>query len=226
MAGLSPVAAIERDRIVPVFNDDDLDVTLRVADILFANGFSILEFTNRSAAALSTFERVVPRLGENLPDMTVGAGSISGAEAARAYTDSGATFVVGPATSEAVATVCSDRGVPYMPGCGTLTEILRGHQMGSEIVKLFPASIVGGPQFLAAVRAPCPDIKVMPTGGIDPSPESLAEWFRAGAVGVGLGSTLVPSAMLAVRDWDAIAANVARVAENLRISRTEALEGS
>ncbi len=218
MTRLSPVATIERDRIVPVFNHDDVNVVVYVAEILFENGFSTVEFTNRSADAASTFERLVPLLGDHLPEMVIGAGSITTADAARSYIESGARFVVGPATSEAVAGVCRDFGVPYIPGCGTLTEILRGHEMGSEIVKLFPASSLGGPGFLSAVRAPCPDIKVMPTGGIDPSAESLAAWFGAGAVAVGLGSALVPPRMVAVGDWDGLTANVKTVARNLALS--------
>jgi 2-dehydro-3-deoxyphosphogluconate aldolase/(4S)-4-hydroxy-2-oxoglutarate aldolase len=215
MARLSAVATVERDRVVPVLHHDDVDDVVRVAEILFSYGFTTLEFTNRSETAASTFERIFPRLSDDLPGLTLGAGSIGSSEAASMFIDNGARFVVGPATSEAVASVCFERGIPYMPGCGTLTEILRGHEMGCEIVKLFPASVIGGPPFLEAVRAPCPDIKVMPTGGVDFTAESLESWFRAGAVAVGLGSALIPASMLASKDWSGIESKVGAVADNL-----------
>lgn len=214
MAPTNAIEAIVRDHVVPVFHGDDLDVVLRIADTLATGGYGTIEFTDRSTTALGTFAKVVPRLAESHPDVTIGAGSIVTADVARRYVDCGAQFIVGPATSDGVASACFDRKVPYVPGCGTLTEILRGHEMGCEIVKLFPAMAVGGPAFLSAVRGPCPDIRVMPTGGIESSEDSLRAWFEAGAVAIGLGS-LVPQALVEAGDWAGLASHVATVRANV-----------
>jgi 2-dehydro-3-deoxyphosphogluconate aldolase/(4S)-4-hydroxy-2-oxoglutarate aldolase len=109
------------------------------------------------------------------------------------------------------------RNIPYVPGCATMTEILAAYRAGCDLVKLFPAGSIGGPAFLDAVRAPCPWVRAIPTGGVEPTVESLRSWYRAGAPAVGMGSKLLPRPLIEARDFDGlhelIGATVAFVAE-------------
>src|SRR5436190_1419172 len=110
------------------------------------------------------------------------------AATARAVIDAGARFVVGPVFRPEVIAACHERDVPAMPGCFSPTEILAAHDCGADIVKVFPATMLG-PQFIKDVRAPLPQVKLMPTGGV--TLDNAGDWIRAGAVAVGLGSALV-----------------------------------
>jgi 2-dehydro-3-deoxyphosphogluconate aldolase/(4S)-4-hydroxy-2-oxoglutarate aldolase len=106
--------------------------------------------------------------------------------------------------------------VAYSPGCGTATEISQAQELGCEIVKVFPGESVGGPAFVSAVLGPMPWTKVMPTGGVDPTEESLAAWFKAGIVAAGIGSKLITKDAVAGKDWAGIRA---KVAETLALAR-------
>ncbi|MEJ2663007.1 MAG: bifunctional 4-hydroxy-2-oxoglutarate aldolase/2-dehydro-3-deoxy-phosphogluconate aldolase, partial [Spirochaetia bacterium] len=98
--------------------------------------------------------------------------------------------------------------VPYMPGCGTVSEIQQAHALGVEICKIFPAAAVGGPAFVKAVMGPCPWTSLMPTGGVNPTRESLSAWFEAGVSCVGMGSKLITRELLAKKDFQGISKNI------------------
>jgi 2-dehydro-3-deoxyphosphogluconate aldolase/(4S)-4-hydroxy-2-oxoglutarate aldolase len=98
--------------------------------------------------------------------------------------------------------------VAYFPGCGSVTDIGEAHELGCDIVKLFPGSSVGGPDFVKAVKGPMPWVKIMPTGGVDPDEASIAKWFGAGIVAAGMGSKLVTDDAVKSSDWAAIEASV------------------
>jgi 2-dehydro-3-deoxyphosphogluconate aldolase/(4S)-4-hydroxy-2-oxoglutarate aldolase len=130
------------------------------------------------------------------------------APTAAQYINIGANFVVGPVLDEETAFLCNARKIPYSPGCGSATEIARAHRLGVEICKIFPGDLVGGPAFVKAVRGPMPWTDLMPTGGVDPTEESLRAWFSAGVCCVGIGSKLVANDLVAGEDFDGIAEKV------------------
>ncbi len=208
---------IEDEGVVPVFSNPAPDVAADVADALVAGGFTTLEFTNRGDGAIGVMESLIRHTRRHLPELIVGAGSIVDGATAAHVVDVGANFVFGPSFSADVAHACNLRNVPYVPGCGTVTEILTAYRAGCDLVKLFPAGSLGGPGFLAAVRAPCPWVRAIPTGGVDPTVDSLRSWFQAGAPAVGMGSKLFPKRIIEERDFDGlrarVAATVAAVAE-------------
>jgi hypothetical protein len=111
------------------------------------------------------------------------------------YISSGANFVVGPVLNPDLARTCNRRKVSYSPGCGSASEISQAEELGVEIVKIFPGDSVGGPKFVKSILAPMPWTRIMPTGGVDSTPESIEAWFKAGVAAVGIGSNLVRS------DW-------------------------
>jgi 2-dehydro-3-deoxyphosphogluconate aldolase/(4S)-4-hydroxy-2-oxoglutarate aldolase len=199
---------IAREGIVPVFYDADVDVVTEVANALVRGGITTLEFTNRGDGAIGVLDELIRRTRRSVPELVVGAGSIVDGSTAAHVIDLGVNFVFGPTFSPDVAMACDLRNVPYVPGCGTLTEILTAYRSGCDFVKLFPAGSIGGPSFLDAVRAPCPWVRAIPTGGVEPSVESLRSWYEAGAPAVGMGSKLIPKQLVADRDFDSIHAQV------------------
>jgi 2-dehydro-3-deoxyphosphogluconate aldolase/(4S)-4-hydroxy-2-oxoglutarate aldolase len=115
----------------------------------------------------------------------------------------GANFIVTPVLREDIAIACNRRKVLWSPGCGTLTEIARAEELGCEIVKLFPGDIYG-PNFIKAIKGPCPWTSIMPTGGVSTSEDNLKGWFDAGVTCVGIGSQLISNEILANKDYDGL----------------------
>ncbi len=113
------------------------------------------------------------------------------AQTAVLFIDLGADFIVSPILKEAVGKVCAAHNMLWIPGCGTLTEMVAASELGAQVVKMFPAEQVGGPGFVKAVKAPCPWLHIMPTGGVSPTLENLEKWFNAGVTCVGMGSKLI-----------------------------------
>jgi 2-dehydro-3-deoxyphosphogluconate aldolase/(4S)-4-hydroxy-2-oxoglutarate aldolase len=204
-----------------VFHHSSIDVVKELASRLVAGGLSVLEFTNRGAGAVEVFGELVEWGRAELPELTIGAGSIVDPATAGHLIDLGTSFVVGPALSAEVAVTCNARNVPYVPGCGTLTEILQAYRLGADVVKLFPAGQIGGPAFLEAVRGPCPWVRAMPTGGVEPTVESLSAWYRAGAPAVGIGGKLIPKTLIESEDWDGIQEHVAQCVSAVASARRE-----
>ncbi|HSO48963.1 MAG TPA: bifunctional 4-hydroxy-2-oxoglutarate aldolase/2-dehydro-3-deoxy-phosphogluconate aldolase [Acidimicrobiia bacterium] len=214
---LEVLSIIAREGVVPVFYDPDVVVTMQVATTLVAGGISTIEFTNRGDGALDVLGELIRDARRRLPELIVGAGSIVDMATAAHVIDLGANFVFGPSFSPEVAGACHLRNVPYVPGCGTMTEILAAYRAGCDYVKLFPAASIGGPAFLEAVRAPCPWVQAIPTGGVEPTVESMRSWYRAGAPAIGMGSKLLPKQLVDARDFDGLRvlvdATVAAIAE-------------
>lgn len=203
-AKVEVLATIRRDGVVPVFYDSDIDTTREVARRLVAGGISTIEFTNRGDGAVEVFADLVRWARRELPQLIVGVGSVTQAPTAGHVIDLGANFVFAPNLSADVSVICNERNIPYVPGCGTLSEIQAAYRLGCDFVKIFPAGPIGGPSFLSAVRAPCPWIQAVPTGGVDPTVESMKSWYDAGAPAVGMGSKLISKELLARGDWDAL----------------------
>ena len=136
--------------------------------------------------------------------MILGVGSVIDAGTAALYLQLGANFIVSPVLKEDMAITCNRRKVLWMPGCGTLTEISRAEELGAEIVKIFPGSAVGGPEFVKAILGPSPWTSIMPTGDVDPSRENLQAWISAGVTCVGMGSKMISKDLLEKKDWKEI----------------------
>ena len=148
-------------------------------------------------------------------------GSIVDAPTAALYISSGANFVVGPLLNPEVGRLCNRRKIAYSPGCGSVSEIGRAEELGVEIVKVFPGSEVGGPAFVKSVLGPCPWTRIMPTGGVDATRESLEGWFNAGVAAVGAGSKLITKELVETKDWDGLAAKVRQSVEWIAEIRAE-----
>jgi len=188
--------------VLPLFSTGDVEVATQVAEACERAGIAALEFTNRGDRAPQVFAELVTRLRERGSRLIVGAGSIIDAPTAAWFVAAGAEFVVGPTFDAGVATFCNRRKVAYIPGCGSATEIGVAEAHGAEIVKLFPAGALGGPQFISAILGPSPWSRIMPTGGVEATAASVTEWIGAGAACLGIGSQLIGRSVLVDRDVD------------------------
>ncbi|MBR2907913.1 MAG: bifunctional 4-hydroxy-2-oxoglutarate aldolase/2-dehydro-3-deoxy-phosphogluconate aldolase [Clostridia bacterium] len=155
----------EKSKYVPVVVIKSLDETVPTLTALRNAGIPTAEITFRTACAADAI-----RLGaEQFPDMLIGAGTVVNAEQAKAALAAGAKFIVSPGLSAAVAEVCREADVPYIPGCVTPTEIMQALDLGITTVKFFPANVYGGLKALKALAAPFPQVRFVPTGGVDRS---------------------------------------------------------
>ena len=196
-----PIEAMAADGLVPLYSSGDPDNLYRVAEAVSEAGISTLEVTLRNSGSLAAFGEFMARIGSGGPDLTVGVGTVFDSGTADTAIAMGAQFVFSPVVTAEVAERCQDQRVPYIPGCATPTEIHAALELGCETVKLFPADTIGGSGFLRAIRAVFPNINAIPSGGVVPQEEVLADWYRSGATAVGVGSWLFPSEAIAGDDW-------------------------
>ena len=189
--------------IVPLFFNADLGVAKSVLKACYDGGIRVFEFTNRGAEAPTIFAKLTDYCEQECPDLVLGIGTIYDAKQATEFIQMGADFMLQPFTTPEVGEVCAKHDVPWMPGTMTLTEIRNAEVMGAKIVKIFPGNVVG-PAFVKAIKGPMPHSKIMVTGGVEPTHESMKTWFDAGAAVVGMGSQLFPPALIAKQDYQGI----------------------
>lgn len=214
---LSVLTAMMEQGVIPVFYHPDVEVCQKVIQACANGGAKCIEFTNRGDFASHVFLEVTRHFAKADDSVIMGVGSIVDAPTAGIYIANGAKFVVGPILNADVAKVCNRRCVPYSPGCGSASEISYAHELGCEIVKVFPGSSVGGPEFVKNVLGPMPWTRIMPTGGVEPTEESLRKWYGAGIVACGIGSNLITKDLLAKQDYAGIEA---RVRDTVKLIKT------
>lgn len=190
--------------IVPVFYHQDVEVCKKVIKACYLGGARVFEFTNRGDFAHEVFGELTKYARVELTEMAIGVGSVIDAPTAALYLQLGTDFIVSPILNEEMAKVCNRRKVLWSPGCGSLSEISKAEELGAEVVKIFPGKQVGGPDFVKAVKGPCPWSSIMPTGGVEPTEENLSEWFKAGVHCVGIGSKLISKKILDDKDYTAL----------------------
>lgn len=195
---------IRRTGMVPVFYDSDASVACRVLKACYDGGVRAFEFTYRGDFALEVFTALMKYCRRECPEMILGVGSVVDAPTAALFLQNGADFVVGPYLNADVARLCNRRLVPYTPGCGSATEIGTAHELGCDLVKIFPAGSVGGPSFVKNLLAPLPWTMIMATGAVEPTDENLTAWMKAGTTCVGMGSKLFPKDRIDAGDWNSI----------------------
>lgn len=201
LAALAPV--------IPVLVIDDAACAVPLGDALVAGGLPVLEVTLRTPAALQAIRAMA-----GLPGAHVGAGTILNRDDAARARDAGASFAVSPGLTEALAEACADLGLPLLPGAVTASEIMRALAMGYDMLKFFPAAVAGGPEALAALAGPLPQVRFCPTGGV--TSETAPDYLRLPTVPCVGGSWVVRPRDIASGDWAGITAR-ARAAAGLRV---------
>jgi 2-dehydro-3-deoxyphosphogluconate aldolase/(4S)-4-hydroxy-2-oxoglutarate aldolase len=196
--------SMEELGMVPVFYTPDVNTAKHIVETCAEAGAFCVEMTNRGDHAIDLFSDLEHYLKSKYPEVIFGVGSIIDAPTAALYIAHGANFVVGPVLDRETALICNKRKIPYLPGCGSVSEVHEAHSLGVEICKIFPAQLVGGPEFVKAIKGPCPWTSIMPTGGVHPTRESLNAWFKAGVSCVGIGSKLITKELIKNKDFTAL----------------------
>ena len=153
------------NRFIPVVVIKEIEEVDEILPALKSNDINCAEITFRTACAAKAIKLAC----EKYPEMNIGAGTVINAEQCNEAIDAGAKFIVSPGLSVGVANVCKEKNIPYYPGCVTPTEIIQALELGITTVKFFPANVYGGLTALKALAAPFPQIKFIPTGGVDRS---------------------------------------------------------
>jgi len=182
--------------VVAIMRAQSSGQLIAAADAIKAGGVRVIEVTMTTPGALAVIEEATQRYGD---EVLFGAGSVLDAETARAAILAGAGFVVAPTLKVEMVALCNRYSVPVMPGIMTPTEALTAWEAGADMVKLFPASF-GGPAMIKAIRAPLPQLEIVPVGGV--TLDNAAEFIRKGAAALGVGSSLVNQKLLDAGDMD------------------------
>jgi 2-dehydro-3-deoxyphosphogluconate aldolase/(4S)-4-hydroxy-2-oxoglutarate aldolase len=193
------LAALRDGGIVPVIRADSADTALRIVDALVSGGIRTLEITMTVPDAIGAIKAVSDRFGSSV---LLGAGTVTSRALAEGSLDAGAEFLVTPCVVPDVIAVAKERGVAVLPGAMTPTEVFTAWSAGGDIVKIFPASNVGGASYLKALKGPFPQIPLCPTGGVNL--QTIGEFVKAGAAAVGVGGELVSKAAIDAGDYGKI----------------------
>ena len=176
-----------RDRgLIPVVRAESFDQAVRAVKALKAGGLDVLEITMTVPGAIELIQALA---GEYGPETLIGAGTVLDSATAQTCVQAGAQFIVSPALNEETIGFCRKQNVAVFPGALTPTEVVRAWQAGADAVKVFPAGAVGGANYLKALKAPLPEIELIPTGGV--SLKTAADFIKAGAMALGVGADLV-----------------------------------
>lgn len=210
------VAAVEREGIVAVIRMKEPGKLRAVVDAISEGGVRAMEVTMTVPGAVELIRQLAPTLP---PGFLLGAGTVLDAETAVRVIEAGAQFIVSPVFRREVIAACHRHEVAAMPGCFTPTEILDAWDAGADVVKVFPATALG-PGYIKDVRAPLPQLKLMPTGGV--TLDNAGDWIRAGAVAVGVGTALLDSKAIAEGDYAVLRRNAERIVASVRAARGQA----
>jgi 2-dehydro-3-deoxyphosphogluconate aldolase/(4S)-4-hydroxy-2-oxoglutarate aldolase len=199
--------------IVAIMRAKSSDQLLAAADAVLAGGVNAIEVTMTTPGALRVIEEATTKYGD---EVIFGVGSVLDPETARAAILAGAQFVVCPTLNLKTIKMCKRYSVPVVPGAYTPTEVLTAWEAGADMVKIFPAS-VGGPAYIKAVKAPLPQVKLVPVGGVNL--KTTADFIRAGSEVVGVGSSLINQKLLDEKEFSTISENARRYREEVQKGR-------
>jgi len=199
------------EKIIAIVRLDSGEKLVKVAEALKGGGISVIEFTCSTPGALDMLKEASARFGQ---DVLLGAGTVLDPETARATILAGAEFIVTPTINLETIAMCKRYGKPVVAGAMTPTEMMTVWEAGAELIKVFPASNIGGPDYIKAVLAPLPQLRLVPTGGV--SADNAAQYLKMGAAAVAVGGNLVNKKAVANDEWDAISAEAQRLVAAIR----------
>lgn len=198
--------------VLPLYYHAEESVSLEILRSLYRAGIRAVEYTSRGEAALGNFIKMVEIRNAEMPEMLLGIGTIKTLGQAEEYYKAGADFFISPGFVPEVAGYLIPKEVLYSPGCMTPTEIIAAEKAGVTFIKLFPGNVLGA-GFMSAVKDVFPNLKFMPTGGVDTTKESIESWFKAGVSAVGMGSKLISKELMQAKDYGMIEKETRKVLE-------------
>ncbi|BAU53873.1 bifunctional 4-hydroxy-2-oxoglutarate aldolase/2-dehydro-3-deoxy-phosphogluconate aldolase [Mucilaginibacter gotjawali] len=189
--------------MLPLFFYEDPEVSLQITRSLYKAGIRVFEYTNRGKQALDNFKVLRKAVDKEMADLYLGIGTIKNVSEAETFIDAGADFIVSPIVNGEVAKAAHKHKLLWIPGCMTPTEIYAAQKHGAELIKIFPANILG-PAFVSSIKELFPGQLFMPTGGVDLTSENINAWFHSGVSAVGMGSKLISREVLDSRLYDKV----------------------
>ncbi|WP_295211275.1 bifunctional 4-hydroxy-2-oxoglutarate aldolase/2-dehydro-3-deoxy-phosphogluconate aldolase [uncultured Chryseobacterium sp.] len=201
--------------VLPLYYHAEESVSLDILRSLYRAGIRAVEYTSRGKAALGNFTKMVEIRNAEMPEMLLGIGTIKTLQQAEEYHAVGADFFISPGFVPKVADFLIPKNVLYSPGCMTPTEIIAAEKAGVTFIKLFPGNVLGA-GFMSAVKDVFPNLKFMPTGGVDTTKESIESWFKAGVSAVGMGSKLISKELMQAKDYGTMEKETRKVLEMIR----------
>ncbi|HEY4008631.1 MAG TPA: bifunctional 2-keto-4-hydroxyglutarate aldolase/2-keto-3-deoxy-6-phosphogluconate aldolase [Acidobacteriaceae bacterium] len=204
------VAKLQEIGLVPVLRAESEEQALAIASAIADGGVTVLEITMTVPGAI----RVMARLAKERPDILIGAGTVLDPETARMCMLEGAQFVVSPALNLKTIEICHRYSIPVLPGALTPTEVVTAWQAGADVIKIFPASALGGAKYLKSLKAPLPQVEMIPTGGV--SLATAKEFLEAGSFALGVGADLVDTKAIAAGEHHKITDTAKKYLEIVR----------
>ncbi|WP_409226986.1 bifunctional 2-keto-4-hydroxyglutarate aldolase/2-keto-3-deoxy-6-phosphogluconate aldolase [Gudongella sp. SC589] len=200
--------------IVAVVRADNWETAEKIARACIAGGIPAIEITFTVPGAA----KVIEELRRSIPkeELIIGAGTVLDSETARIAILAGAEYIVSPGFDKDTARLCNRYQIPYMPGCMTITEIIRAMEAGADVIKVFPGSVVG-PDYIKAVKGPLPQASLMPTGGVNL--ENVDQWISNGCIAVGVGGELTSGAKTG--DYDKVTKTAIEFVKKIKAARAE-----
>lgn len=187
--------------MLPLFFYEDAEVSLQIVRTLYKAGIRALEYTNRGKQALENFKVIKKAQQKEMPDLLLGIGTIKNVSEAEAFIDLGADFIVSPIINPEVAKIASKYKLLWIPGCMTPSEIYTAQKNGADLIKIFPANVLG-PAFISSIKELFLGQLFIPTGGVELNAENISAWFQAGVCAVGMGSKLISKDVLDKKLYD------------------------
>ena len=194
---------VNEQGILPLYFHPDAEVSIQILRALYQAGSRIVEYTNRGENAVNNFLQIRKVADKELPGLYLGAGTIRNKIEATEFINEGADFIICPGVIKEVAALADKNDLLWIPGCLTATEIILSDDLGAELIKLFPGSLLG-PSYLTAMKEIFPDLFFMTSGDVEINEENLNSWFKSGASAVGLGTNLISKTLLETKDYAGI----------------------
>ncbi|MDG1277215.1 MAG: bifunctional 4-hydroxy-2-oxoglutarate aldolase/2-dehydro-3-deoxy-phosphogluconate aldolase [Algoriphagus sp.] len=189
------IQKMDQAGIMPIFFNPDETICLKLLEAAYEGGIRVIEMVNRGKEAPSIFP-ALRKLADQMPGLSLGIGTIYHPWEAEIFLDMGTEFIVAPVMNPKLGEYCQKTETPWIPGCGTVSEVFFAQELGAELVKIYPANVLT-PEFVKAVHAVLPKVEIIPTGGVEPTAESIKTWFGSGVLCVGMGSQLFKKELIA-----------------------------
>lgn len=213
-------ALVRQTGFIPLFTHTDSSLCRNVLKAAYDAGVRLFEFTNRHPGSFDIFYELRSYCNSELPEMVLGIGTIKNAQQADQFIRAGADFLISPLILEEIQQVASAHQKLWIPGCATASEIGLAEYWGIDTVKIFPARQLGGPGFIKAVKAVFPDMHLVATGGVEPTPDDIGSWFKSGVSAVGIGSQLFPAAWLANGQYELVTNHIKTIIQQVDKAKT------
>lgn len=209
---------IPEQGILPLYFNKDKETSIELLKALYQAGIRAVEYTNRGEAALTNFKEMRKVVDSELKGMYLGIGTIKDGSMAQTFIDAGADYIICPGLVESVAEVADKYDMLWTPGCMTPSEIIKAETLGAKMIKLFPGNVLG-PGFMSAIKELFPNLKFMPTGGVDLDRANIEGWFKAGVCAVGMGSKLVSKDVMENKKYEELISSTKSVLDIIKSIR-------